>query len=263
MSARPPTMLKLSTVNLSVDGTRVAPGEGKANLPVTQDAALAALKAFASLPAMEIVDAEAKIYLAGPRGKVAVQNERGRLFVAFVPESVNTVAEHAPEEIIAMLTADDPAAASAAASAAAAQDAALIAEAARPSGGLRGRLSSKWTVAVLTVVAAIVAYVSFAPDTPEGVEIISAPARLSGLHAEFNGRYGSPAATILVLDNGHLTGLETASTGGLEKQLFEKSYRFGLREDRVILVVDNGALIEPQPDGSLKSLGSTYPRQAR
>lgn len=66
-------------------------------------------------------------------------------------------------------------------------------------------------------------------------------------------------ATILVLDNGRLTGHET----GTARALFEKSYRFGLHGDQVVLVVDNDALLEPQPDGSMKFMDSIYPRLGR
>ena len=256
-------LLTLSTVNLSVDGARITPDDGKTNVPVTEADALAVLHAFARVPAMELVNVEAKIYLAGAGGKVAVQNVGGKLFVTLVPEATNTAAERTPEEIIIALTARDPAMVSSVAAAAAVKDAALLTEAARQSDGWRSRLRSGWTVAALAAVAAIFAYVNFASDTPAGVDLIRDPARISSLHAEFGGRYGEPPATILVLDHGRLTGQGAAAKGGAGTPLFEKSYRYGLRGDQVVLVVDNGALLEPQPDGSLKFMDSTYPRQGR
>jgi hypothetical protein len=259
----PVPLLTLSTVNLSVDGARITPDDGKANVPVTEAVALAALQAFARLSALELVNAEAKIYLAGPRGRVAVQNEGGKLFFALVPESVNTAAERTPEEIIAWLTARDSAMAPSAGAAAAVKDAALLTEAAQQPGGWKSRWRSGWTVAGLAVVAAVAAYFNFAPETPDGVAIIRDSARISSLHAEFSGRYGEPPATILVLDHGRLTGQGAAAKGGTGTPLFEKSYRYGLRGDQVVLVVDNGALLEPQPDGSLKFMDSTYPKQGR
>lgn len=255
-------LLTLATVNLSVDGAHVTPDRNKANVPVTEADALAALQAFARLPAMELVDVDAKIYLSGPRAKVAVQNVGGTLFVTLVPEMVNTAVESTPEEIIARLTERDPDVVTAK-DTAAVKAAATITEAVRQSGGWSSRLRSMWTVAALAVVAAIVGYVSFAPDMPEGVEFIRDSGRISSLHNEFNGRYGAPPATILVLDSGRLTGMETTAKGGPEAPLFEKSYRFGRRADQMVLVLDNGALLEPQPDGSLKFMDSIYPRQGR
>jgi hypothetical protein len=259
----PNSPLTLSTVNLSADGARVMPDGGKANVPVTEAAALAALQSLAGLPAVNLANAEAKIYLAGPRGKVAVQNQGGKLFVTPVPESVNTAAESRPEEIIARLMAGDSAFAASAAVAAVARDAEVIAEAARPSAGWRRRLGSGWVAGTLAVVVVIAAYFNFAPDTPEGVSIIRDSARVAGLHAGFNGRYGASNATVLVLNQGRLTGHEPAAANRAESLLFEKSYQFGLRAEQVVLVVDNGALLEPQSDGSLKFMESSYPRQAR
>lgn len=257
-----PALLKISTVNLSVDGAHITPNEGQVNIAVSEPAALAALQSFAALSALQLAGVEAKIYLAGPRGKLAVQNERGKLFATFVPEATNTAAELTPEQIIAELTALNPAATSAAAQVATAQEAALIAEGKRHPGGWR-RLKSGWTAAALAVVTATLAYVSFAPETPDGVAIIRDPAKISRLHSQFNGSYGVPNATNLVLAGGHLTGRESPATGGSGATLFEKDYQFGLSDSRVVLVVENGALLEPQPDGSLKFLDSTYPRLNR
>ena len=263
MSASDPTMLTLTTENLSADGARVTPDEGKANVPVTEAAALAVLQAFARLSAMDLVDVDAKIYLTGPRGKIAVQNVGGKLFSARVPESVNPAAEHTPEETIALLTAGDPLIASTAAVAEAAQEAEIIAEAARLPAGPRDWMNSLWVLGGVLIAFAIVAYVGFTSETPEGVQIIRDPARVASLHTEFNGRYGAPAATTLVLNHGKLTGQQAAAAGKVEEQIFALNYRFGLDGERVVIVVDNGALLEPQPDGSLKYLDSVYPRQSR
>ncbi len=264
MSDRPPTMITLSTLQLSADGTRALPGENERRpVEVTVPAALAALQAFAGLPAVELVDVDAKMYLEGPRGKVAVQNVGGKLFVALVPESVNTATHRTPAETMELIVAGEARAGSAAATAEAAEEAALIADAARSSGGWRKALSSGWTLALLLIVAAIVGYVSFAPEIPEGVEIIRDPGRIASLNTEFSGRYGAPAATILVLADGKLTGKQAGPTSVNEETLFEMGFRFGLRGTEVVLVVDNGALLEPQPDHSLRYLDSVYPRREK
>jgi len=261
MSERPPTLLTLSTLNLSADGTRILRDEDQRTAEVTEAAALAVLTAFAALPAMEVADADAKIYLAGPRGKVAVQNISGKLFVTSVPETVNTPVQRTPEETIALLTADAPVKVSAAVTAEAARDAEIIAEVSRHPRGWGERLNSVWTLVALLIVAAIVVFFSFPSETIDGVDMIHDGARISRLNAEFNGRYGAPGATALVLVDGNLKGFQPVAGGAAEDQLFELGYRFGLREHHVVLLVENGTLLEPQPDGAMKYLESTYPRQ--
>jgi hypothetical protein len=259
MSDRTSTPLKLSTVNLSEDGARLVPGGGQPSTPVTETAALAALRSFAALAGPELADADAKIYLTGPQGKVAVQNVGGRLLGALVPESVNTATAGTPEEILAWALGR----AGVPASAAMAEESAEIPTAGRPAGGWRRRISSVWTLAVLALVAAIMAYLSFQPERPEGVEMIRSPAQISRLHGEYNGRYGAAEATTLALANGRLTGLQTASATEPATVLFDLTYTFGQRGKQVVLVVENGALLEPQADGSLRFLESTYPRHAK
>ncbi len=256
MNAPVPATLKITTVNLSEDGTRVEREAGKANVPVTSAAALEVLRAFSLVPAMDLIDVDAKIYLAGPRGKIAVQNLGGRLFGTILPEAVNTAVERTPEDIIAWLTAREPAA-----EAEAGKEEAGGTAAPRQPRRWRQLLRSKSMVAVLAVATAFAAYLNFAPETAEGVEIIRDPAKVARLHAEFNGSYGAPGATTLLLKNGHLLGQDGAAVDGKSAPLFEKDYQFGLRGKQVVLLVDNGALLEPQPDGSLKFIDSTYPRQ--
>jgi hypothetical protein len=252
------SLLKISTVNVSVDGARLTPEDGQVNIPVTEAAALAALTAFAGLSALDLVHANAKILLAGPRGKLAVQNEGGRLFVTSVPEAMNIASERTPEEILAELLASDRTAAMASPKDAA--GAKPSTEGVRKTVWWQGKLRSGWSVATLAVIAVLVAYFTFRPDAPEGVEIIRDPAKISRLHAKFNGRYGAPNTATLVLDNGHLTGRETPAAGGAGAPLFEKDYEFGLSHGQVVLVVDNGALLEPQSKGGLKFMESSYPR---
>ena len=131
----PASRLHLSTVNLSIDGAHVTPDRKEASVPVSQTEALAALQAFARLTAMELVDVEAKIYLSGPQAKMAAQNVGGKLFATLLPEAVNPATESTPEEIIARLTAGDPAA-----SAAAGTEAAMTTDAVRPAGGWRRQI---------------------------------------------------------------------------------------------------------------------------
>lgn len=267
MSERTPPLLSLSTKHLSADGGTVRLGEEHVAADVTAFEARAALTAFAAVPAMELVDVDAKIYLTGPEAKVAVQNVGGRLFVTLVPEAVNTAAERTPEQAVAMVTRGDPGRMANSGGADGAREAEreneMLAAAKRDARGWRGVLRSTRTLVGLVVVAVAIGFWNFGPKSPEGVDLMRDPAKISGLHAKLNGRYGVPAATTLVLENGRLTGLKPGPTGAAQEQVFALNYRFGQRGEQIVIVVSNGALLERQSDGSLKFLESVYPRIAK
>ncbi len=256
MNTPAPDTLKITTVNLSPDGSRVVPESGKANVPVTDADALAVLRAFGRLSPMDLVEVDAKLYLAGPHGKIAVKNHAGKLFGAVLPDAVSTATERTPEEIIAWLTGREPAPTPVP------PEPARSPAAARPARRWSGVLRSKWTAGVLGVVTAIAAYVTLAAAKPDGVELVHDTGRIARLHTEFNGGYGAPGATTLWLDNGRLVGKDSTAAQ-TAPPLFTKDYTFGLRGQQVVLVVDGDALLEPQPDGGLKFMDSTYPRQGR
>lgn len=242
-------------------------GEEQVATDVTAFEARAALTAFAAVPAMELVDVDAKIYLTGPEAKVAVQNVGGRLFVTLVPEAVNTATERTPEQAVAMVTRGNPGAAAATRGEDGAREVEreneMLAAAKRDARGWRGVLRSKRTLGVLVVVAAAIGLWNFGPKSPEGVDLIRDPGKISALHAKLNGRYGVPAATTLVLESGRLTGLKPGATDAVEEKVFTLNYRFGQRGEQTVIVASNGALLERQGDGSLKFLESVYPRIAK
>jgi hypothetical protein len=267
MSERTPPLLSLSTKHLSADGGTVRLGEEHFAVDVTAFEARAALTAFAAVPAMALVDVDAKIYLTGPEAKVAVQNVGGRLFVTLVPEAVNTATERTPEQTVAMVTRGDPGAAADAVGTDGAHDAEreseISARAKRDARGWRGVLRSKWTLVALVAIAVAIGFWNFAPKAPEGVDMIRDPAKTAALHATLNGRYGVPAATMLVLENGRLTGVKPGPAGAADEKVFALSYRFGQRGEQTVIVASNGALVERQGDGSLKFLESVYPPIAK
>lgn len=255
-----------STQNVSADGARVTPDETVSGVAVTELKALAVLRAFAAVPSVDLVDVDARIYLAGTRGKWAVQNVSGRLFAAKVPESANSASEHSPEEIIELLTGTgigSEARGGYAQSETVAGDMAAATRYARSS-GWRGALNSWWALATLAAITAAVFYFVFAPEKPAGVEFIGDAAKLSRLHAELNGQYGlgqTAGQTVLVLDSGKLTGYSTLHDGVRGPVLFTSSYRLGERDGQVVLVTDKEAVLERRPDHSLAFLNSVYPRQ--
>lgn len=264
MSVRSQPLLTIASKHLSADGTTVHRGEDDAASNLTTDAARAALWAFARLPAMELVDVDAKIYLTGPQVKVAVQNVGGRLFATPVPEAINTPAERTPEQIVAIVTTGkalpDIEETSGKAEEA---DGEANAAAKRGAGGWRAVRRSPWTLAVLAVTTLVMAYATFMPATPAGVDVIHDPAKTASLHGKLNGRYGLPTGTMLVLNGGKMTGVRAGKAAGNEEKIFELSYRFGLRGEQVVMLVSNGALLEQQADGGLKFLESVYPRATK
>ncbi len=263
MSAHAATLLVLSTRNVSADGAEIFRDWTSGPTNVDEPTARETLRAFARLSAMDLVEVEAKIYLTGPQGKVAVQNIGGRLFATHVPEAVNTAQESTPEQTLALVMrgvagevhvpcgtessdADDV----------------IVASAARRTGGWSALLNSTRTLVALMAVAAVTAYVCFWPQGPAGVAIVQDPAKVSTLHAQLNGRYGLPGATVWALTSGKLTGLQAWANGRAEEKRFAMDYRLGQRGNQVVLVLTNGALLELQPNGGLKFLNSSYPRAA-
>ncbi len=263
MSGPRMTVLTLSTRNVSVDGAAVCPGDDAGPCDLEAGRVLEALRAFAGLPPMDLVETEARIFLSGPRGKVAVQNVGGRLFVAELPESVNTAAERTPEQTLDLLISGKQAGASASGEAAMAAAEELVAAGSQRKGGLKQVLNSGWVLAALVVIAAAVAWGMYRPATPEGVTLIGDAAKISALNTKLDGRYGTPPATVLVLASGKLSGVQLIAATGAEEPRFQFSYRYGQIGERLVLVVSNGALLELQPNGGLKFLESVYPRMAK
>jgi hypothetical protein len=218
------------------------------------------LGAFAGLSSLELLEAEARLYLAGPAGKVAVQNVGGRLVAVLVPEAANVAMECTPEQVLALAAAGDRTVNPDSVSAATAFDEAeQFADLGRRRGVWQRTLNSPWFLAGLVAVAVAVAFLVFAPKTPDGVTLIRDTARIAALHGELNGRYGAPGATVLELANGKLTGRAPGPNGTV---LFELGYRYGLRDASVVLVAANEAELKVQTDGSLVFLSSSYPRQS-
>lgn len=259
MSERPPTVFTLSTRHLSLDGTRVVAGEHGQPVELDASAASAVLAAFARLPALDLLEAEARLYLAGPAGKVAVQSVGGRLLAVLVPEAANVAMECTPAQVLALVTTGTHDAADEGAGTGVTADADLLIDAGGRGSFWQRTLNSPWVLAGLAAVAGAVAYYAFAPKTPAGVTVIRDATRIAALHGELNGRYGVPGATVLELANGRLTG---RAGGAGAPVLFELDYRFGLRDTTVVVLTANEAELKVQTDGSLVFLSSSYPRQS-
>jgi hypothetical protein len=209
---------------------------------------------------MDLLDVEAKIYVSGPLGKVAVQNIGGRLFATHVPEAVNTAQESTPDETLALVMRCEFGAPPVTCGTDSSVETDVVADSPRRTSRWHTLMNSTRTLVALVAVAAVTAYVCFWPKGPEGVEFVRDPAKASTLHAQLNGRYGLPGATVLALASGKLTGLHASANGRGEEKRFAMDYRLGQRGNRVVLVLSNGALLELQPNGGLTFLNSSYPR---
>lgn len=259
MSAAPASRLLISTRHVSADGARVTPGSETPDREIAPARALALLRSFAALPAIELVDVEARIYLTGPQEKVAVQNAQGKLFVAAVPEAVNAAMERTPEEIIALLTANDPSAVAPLQHVNAPEGPAI--ERARHPTRRRTWRSSPAVLVVLALLTAGLAHLNFGPKAPQGITFISDAAKAAEFHRKLNGSYGRHGATLFRLAGGKLTGHPSTPDGTVGTQpLLEQRYRLGQRLDQIVLVLDNGAILEVRPDENLQFLQSVYPR---
>ncbi|MDI1249307.1 MAG: hypothetical protein PSV13_10630 [Lacunisphaera sp.] len=249
-------MLTFSSRNLNEDCSAVMPGREERGVPIEAEAALERLRAFAKVPAVALVDSDARIYLANGGTKLAVQNENGRLYAQRVPESAHTADQQTPEEIVGFLTGEQAVAFQMS------QDNPPEFMPAGPS-HWRSRLNTGWIAGVLAVVAVVVAYYTFAPAVPAGIQMISDPVRVASLHTKFNGRYGDAAlagSTTFLVENGRFIVQPAGEAGVPGEPLMDSSYRYGLRGDDVVLVVANGAVLEPGKDGSLRFNDAAYPR---
>jgi len=263
MSQQHPAHLSISSRNLSACGTRIASGDRCEPADITTAAALATLQGFAAIPRIDLVEVEAKVYLTSGRGKFAVQNMGGRLAVALVPEAVNVAVEGSPEQILAFVIEaikPDPAVATDEAHPALGGDRSSPDFSRRPS-ALKQALVSPWMAGALVVANVALFYWLFASTTPDGVKVISDPARITQLTSELAGRYGAPNSTTLTVAEGKLSGSRSGPGG--EQKVFELGYRFAERNTEVLLLTANGAEIDLQPDRSLKFLDSAYPRHSK
>jgi len=263
MSQQHPAHLSISSRNLSACGTRIASGDRCEPADITTAAALATLQGFAAIPKIDLVEVEAKVYLTSERGKFAVQNMGGRLAVALVPEAVNVAVEGSPEQVLAYVveaTKPTPAVAPDGGHPLPAKDRSSPDFSRRPN-ALKQALVSPWMAGALLAANAVLFYWLFAPTLPDGVKVITDPARVAQLTAELAGRYGTPNSTTLTVAEGKLSGSRNGPGG--ERKVFELGYRFAERNSEVLLLTANGAEIDLQPDRSLRFLDSSYPRHPK
>ncbi len=252
-------MLTFISRNLSEDCTKVVPGGEVKIAGMDAVTAIACLRAFAGQTPLELVNSEARIYLANSEVRLSVQSENGRLFSSRMPVATHVAVEQTPEEIIELLDGVPPLSYQAPSD----QDPAPVLVPARR-GKWRDRLNTGWLAGGLAVVIAVMLYFNFAPETPDGIKMISDSARIAGLHTQFNGRYGQTlvaGATGLLVENGRFVVYHpTDDKGTLGEPVLNLTYRYGLRGAQIVLVVANGAVLGAEPGGDLRFNDTVYPR---
>jgi len=252
-------MLTFSSRNLSEDCTKVVPGGEVKIAGMDAVTAIACLRAFAGQTPLELVNSEARIYLANSEVRLSVQSENGRLFSNRMPVATHVAFEQTPEEIVGFLEGVPALSYEAPPD----QGSAPVLGPARR-GKWRDRLNTGWLAGGLAVAIAVMLYFNFAPETPDGIKMISDSARIAGLHTQFNGRYGQTlvaGATGLLVENGRFVVYHpTDDKGAPGEPVMDLSYRYGLRGAQIVLVVANGAVLDAEPGGSLKFNDTVYAR---
>lgn len=249
--------LTFSSQNLSPDCSKVEPGGNVPASSISPNVALARLQAFLRISPVDLVDSDAAIILAVRDIQLIIQNENGRLCAARMPKIMHAAVEQTPEEIIAFVTEGRPGL-----NLAPEEAETLLLPSVQPP-KWRVWAGSPWTVAVLAVVAVIMAYFSFSSEIPAGVEMISDPVKIASLHGVYNGKYGetgTAGTTVLQLDDGRFQVFPVVGKNPAPDAVMDLSYRYGLSNEQVVVVVANGAVLVPGKDGSLKYNDSVYPR---
>lgn len=258
MSDSAATGLMLSTQNLTADGARVQVGENAGPFEATESEVLAILEAYTKIPSMDLLEAEVRIYLKGKVGKASVQCVGGQLVAGLVPEASHVAIRCSSEQVLELVTIG---AVTAPVVARAERDRAELADLAMPKSFWSRALNSNGLLGTLVLIAAAVAYSLFAPATPAGVVEITDAKEIARLHAEINGRYGTPGATELVLTNGELAGWWERTNTSESRKIFALGYRYARRDNSVVLLASNGAELRIESGRRLLFLSSAYPRK--
>ncbi len=247
--------LQIATQELSLDGKTVEPQGGQARTPVSEEAALAALQAFAAIPAIDLVSVEARIFLIGPGVHISVRNNGGKLYASLLPESTNHPTESSPEHALAWAARH------------AGDAGAATVEVADPSLLRVGRKrfwQSGWMLAALLPIAAIVAYLNFASADSTDLKFVYDPVRLATLQDLVKGEYAfqNGAERILLKIDGSTLGLTIAGANGSDAALLTSACRLGHRttNGKMVVVLSNGAVFDVDESGTLHFGDETYAR---
>ena len=242
-----------STRNLSEDCGMIVPGTSSPEQMIESADLLGKLRRFGAIPAVDFVDESASLSLRGKGLEFVVNNEGGQLYMVQAPTATNSPVLRSPEEIVKFL--DDEFSPPAAPTA---MDDVVI----RPP-SMRDKLGSPKLLFGLVAVWAVVFYFVTESESPEGVSMIKDGARASDYAAQFQGRYGalSPAgSTVVVVEDGRVQVYLTTEAGMEGDPIMDQRASFGERNGKVVLVVENGAVLDRDLSGALVFDEEVYPR---
>lgn len=244
--------LSYSTQGLSADCSAVADGAHTDATPIETAALLERLQAFAAIPSVDLIDVQPTVTITVQGGgEFIVRNETGSLYLTQVPTAEHSAMQKSAEEIVQFL--DDtftPAAAE------------EVEEVVVTTSKGRSLANSPALLAGLLVVWAVIAFFVLREPGPEGVSIITDPARIDSLADQIDGRYGADQEdgdTVYVVQNGRFRIFEVTDTGVDAEPFDDVAFAFGQQGGQVVLVLENGAVIGRGPEGGLVFEDETYP----
>mgnify|MGYP003675090333 CR=1 FL=1 len=242
-----------STRNLSEDCDMIVPGTNSPERTIESAGLLEKLQRFSEIPAVNFVDESASMSLKGKGVEFVVTNEGGQLYMVEAPTATNSPVLRSPAEIVQFL--DDEFSPPVVPTT---MDDVVI----RPP-SMRDKLGSPKLLFGLVAVWAVIFYFVTRAEGPEGVSMIKDGARAADYAAQFQGRYGalSPAgSTVVVFEDGRVKVYLTTEAGVEDAPIMDQSASFGERNGKVVLVVENGAVLDRDLSGSLVFDEEVYPR---
>ena len=221
--------------------------------PVAAGDLLTRLRAFAAIPAIDLIDAKPTITVGVTGGgEFTISNESGTLFMIESPASEHSTMQKTPEEIVQFLDETfQPAAVEEAEQ--------VVVKTSKT----RSILNSPWLLIVLLAVWAGIAYQTLRDPGPEGVTMISDPDRTAMFANQMQGRYGSDVAdgdTVYVVEGDRFRVFDVTEAGVDPEAIFDVAFELGQRAGAVVLVLETGVVISRTDAGDLVFGDETYPR---
>lgn len=238
---------------LSEDCSAVAADETHAAVAVTAADLLARLRAFAAVPAVDLLDVKATVVLkVEGGGEFTVRNEAGQLFMIQSPASEHTPLMRSPEEIVQFL--DDEFTP---------EEVAEIEEVVVQESKARSVLNSPILLVVLVAVLGGLLFIRLKPEAPAGVSFVNDVALQASYTQQYEGRYGAVAeeGDLLYVIEGDRFKMFDVTEDGVESEPFvDETFTFGQRGGDPVIVLADGVVMSHNSTGDLVYEDEVYPR---
>jgi len=249
--------------DLAEDCASIQPEARGTRKDLDEATVLSCLQAFAAIPAVELVGAEARLRLQHHERNIVVHRSGSTLYFTPIPELSHTPAVSTPEEIIIYLTGrvTGPEVGEPLPDVSTSE---VVGQSAPKRAWFELPLGAQVALlAVLLSIASGLAYTHTSNPAPSGYNLITDTSRLDVLPQQYNGVYGGgDAQDALRIEisgtNAKIVGAPTP--GAPVETLAEFSFRYGLRSGRVALLGSKGHILEFNPDGSLLFGDTSYTR---